>query len=80
MSTDNGTGTEINGSSCKSASKKARITTYQFTLEQETELAEWYRGNPCLYDKKLKSYKDAQAKKTLLQEKASMLQPPCSCK
>ena len=49
-------------------------------MEQETELGEWYRENPCLYDKKLKSYKDAQAKKALLQEKASRQQPPCSYK
>ena len=60
-------------------SQKSRLVTYQFTREQEAELASWYREHPCLYDKKLNSYKDYESKMSLIEEKAATFTPPCSC-
>ena len=51
---------------------------YNFTDEQEVELAEFYGDNELFYNKRLKSYKDSEKKKRLLEEKGASLSPPCT--
>lgn len=50
-----------------------------FSDEQEKDIGEWFKENECLYDRRHKSYKDAQHKRRLYEEKAASLDPPCTC-
>ena len=59
--------------------RQKRIVPYPFTLEQEMELADWFRGHELLYNKKLREFKNASKKKRLYEEKAATFDPPCSC-
>ncbi len=47
-------------------SKKMR----QLTAEEEDDMAEWLKDNPCIYNKKLDSYRQIDMKKRLWIEKA----------
>ncbi len=43
----------------------------QLTVEEEDDMAEWLKMNPCLYNKKLKTYRNTDMKKRLWEEKAA---------
>ncbi len=43
----------------------------QLTLKEEDDMAEWLKMNPCLYNKKLETYRNTNMKKRLWEEKAA---------
>ncbi len=43
----------------------------QLTFEEEDDMAEWLKMNPCLYNKKLETYRNTDMKKRLWEEKAA---------
>lgn len=53
--------------------KKRRNLGTIMSEEDEAKIAEWLRENPCIYQKTLKSFKDAGHKSLLWQEKAKEL-------
>ncbi len=52
--------------------KKERKTR-QLTVEEEDNMAEWLKMNPCLYNKKLETYRNTDMKKRLWQDKTAEL-------
>ena len=63
-----------------SGKKKSRIIPYNFSDEQENDLVEWFRGHECLYNKKLKDFKNVTLKNRIYEEKVASLTPHCTCK
>ena len=55
-----------------------QLVPYTFTEHQEIELAEWYRDQECLYNRRIKSYKSTVMKTRLIEEKAKEFDPECS--
>ena len=65
----------------ESGKARNRIVNYQFTEEQEIELAQFYKDHPVFYNKKVRDFMNTTKKKAILQEKAAEFKdPPCSCK
>jgi hypothetical protein len=62
-----------------SKKRKPRIVSYIFSDEQEKDICEWFKEEECLYNRRHKLYKDSQHKRRLYEEKASSLDPPCTC-
>ncbi|XP_055505176.1 uncharacterized protein LOC129705593 [Leucoraja erinacea] len=56
---------------------ETRTLPYEFTLDQEEELVDWYRANPELYDQNCQHYHNKLKKKTLLENKAKEF-PGCT--
>jgi hypothetical protein len=58
--------------------RRQNIKSYIFTDQQEVDLADWYRDNPILYNRRDKNYKRTTMKDTLYEEKCKTFQPPCT--
>lgn len=54
---------------------RKRILSYSFSDEQEKELAEWFSDNQCLYNRRLKAFKNRDLKNRLMEEKAKEFDP-----
>ncbi len=52
------------------AGKKEKKTR-QLTVEKDDDIAEWLKMNPCLYNKKLETYRNTDMKKRLWEDKAA---------
>ncbi len=68
--------TELEGltqesSSSQPPAKRQKKQLRQLTHEEEEDMAEWLQSNPCLYNKKLESYRKTAMKKRLWEEKAA---------
>ncbi len=50
---------------------KKEKKTRQLTVEEEDDMAEWLKMNPCLYNKKLETYRNTDMKKRLREDKAA---------
>ncbi len=50
---------------------KKEKKTRQLTVEEEGDMAEWLKVNPCLYNKKLETYRNTDMKKRLWEDKAA---------
>lgn len=59
--------------------RRKRTQPYSFTEQQEQELAEWYRDQEMLYNRRIKEYKEVVRKKALLTSKGESYDPPCTC-
>ena len=75
VSDDLSTGASVESTGTKPKSKK-HIGHYTFS----TDLAKWYRENPCLFNKKHRDFKNASIKRRLIEEKAASLTLTCSHK
>ncbi len=52
---------------------KKQVKLRQLTLEEEDDMAEWLQSNPCMYKKKMESYRKADMKKHLQVDKSASL-------
>ena len=62
----------------KTPPRKGQLIAYAFNERQEEDLAEWLRDHECLYNRKLKAYKNTAMKQRLIADKAKEFDPECS--
>ncbi len=53
-------------SSSQPSAKRQKKQLWQLTHEEEDDMAEWLKSNPCLYNKKLEDYRKSDMKQRLL--------------
>ncbi len=63
--------TQVTQESDSQRPAKKHLTLRPLTLKEEENMAEWLQSNPCLYNKKLESYRKADMKKILWVDKAA---------
>ncbi len=58
-------------SSSQPPAKRQKKQLRQLTHEEQEDMAEWLQANPCLYNKKLETYRKTDMKKHLSEEKVA---------
>ena len=58
--------------------RKPKLIGYTFTDQEQEKLADWFRSNECLYNRRHPKYKDTGHKNLLYAEKAAIYDPECT--
>lgn len=57
-----------------------KCVSYNFNEDEQIQISQWYKVNPCLYNKRNRDFKKTVFKENMIEEKAKTFDPPCSCK
>ncbi len=63
--------TQESSPSSQPTAKRLKKQLRQLTHEEEDDMVEWLKSNPCLYNKKLKEYRKTDIKQHLWEDKAA---------